>query len=136
MTTDFFSLEFIEDLGLSHLTFKRKCTSEEYRLAYTKLIELFEEKGHHNHVTDTSSLGTVGIADQQWVKSDVVPNLRKIVDKAHKLNIALILGNDIFATFAAKNIARNFMDKQNIDIHYFPVVAESFEWFKQERELV
>ncbi|MBX2842801.1 MAG: hypothetical protein KTR26_13605 [Flammeovirgaceae bacterium] len=135
MEETFFKIEFIEELNLSHLTFQRKCTSDHFRLAYGQLVELFHSKGHNNHITDTSTMGVIGVVDQQWVKANVVPNMRKFADKTKKLNIALILGNDIFATFAAKNIARNFLDKQNIDIHYFAGEAEAFDWFKEERTL-
>ncbi|WP_020529596.1 hypothetical protein [Flexithrix dorotheae] len=135
MEESFFKLEFIEELNLSHLTFLKKCTSDQYRLAYGQLVELFKSKGHHNHITDTSTMGVIGVEDQQWVKANVVPNMRKFADSTKKLNIALILGDDIFATFAAKNIARNFMDKQNIDIHYFAGETEAFDWFKEESAL-
>jgi|GEM_PF-6100335 len=134
--TEFYKIEFTEDLQSTHLSFKKKCESERYREAYTVLIKIFEERGHFSHITDTSSMGVISLEDQEWVKEKVVPQIRRFANSSKKLNIALILGDDVFANFAAKNIARHFIGELNIDIHYFAKYQEAYEWHVKEQNTI
>ncbi len=124
---DFF-ISYNQEEQFSFLKFNNKCSSTIYHRAYNDLLRTFHTYRHHKHITDTSDMGVVSIDDQKWVKVNIVPQIRQAVSMDKTLNIGLVLGRDIFATIAAKNIAKRFDSEKKTHIQFFPEKEKAHEW--------
>ncbi len=106
MENEKYELNYSNETNSTILVFKQKCPDDLFREAYSEMLELFKKNKCFKHITDTSGMGVVSIENQKWVGQEIVTNMKASVPTGKKLHVALVLGDDIFATVAAKNIER------------------------------
>ena len=125
-----FNLEFNSDIGATILTFTNRCSPEEFQKAYKAMLNLFLESKTTKHITDTSKMGVVSVDNQKWVGKEIVSKMKSSIPSDSKLNVGLVLGNDIFATVAAKNIERISEEESKMIVKEFPSISDAKDWIK------
>lgn len=101
---ELYEISLEEDIQATCLRFKDFCNTEFFKEAHLKLLEAFLEHRTGKHLTDVRQMGAVHPDVQIWVANTIVMEMAQASPLA-KVYIALILGEDIFANFAAENIA-------------------------------
>lgn len=124
-----YELSFNEELQSTILVYSRRCEESEFKEALIEMLKLFRLKGCKKHMTNTSKMGVVSVANQKWVASEIVSKMKESVGD-EKLQIALVLGDDIFATVAAKNIERLSEDETKLVVRDFPNAEAASNWLK------
>lgn len=126
-----YQISILDNLKASFLKFKKKPASGGLRSAYTQLVEIFSKNKLHKHMTDTSLMGVVSIEDQKWVSGEVVPKLKSSINDSDELQIALILGADVFSAFGAKNMAKKAKQMSlGLKINFFSNKDEADVWLR------
>lgn len=123
-----YELNYNEKLDATTLKFLDRCDPDEFREAYTQMLELFKSQSCYKHITDTSKMGVVSVENQKWVGKEIVGNMKAAVPAGKKLHVGLVLGNDIFATVAAKNIERISEEERIMIVEEFPTIVDAESW--------
>ena len=131
-TNEDYELCFVPALNATFLKFFRKPSVEQFRKAYFEMSEAFiADKSISSHITDTSLMGVVPLESQQFVIKEIVPAMRRSLPSNQELVIALILGDDVFASFAAKNMGKKVSEKlTGVNVNFFGNYEAGVDWLK------
>lgn len=103
------------------ITFHGSLKSEEYKAAMLANYDLCQQSHIKNWLQNNKDAGILSLEDQKWVSETLIPKAAKEVDK-----IAVVVSNDVFRKFAAKNI----LDKQKgkLNFQYFNSLEDATAW--------
>ncbi|BDD12705.1 hypothetical protein FUAX_51370 (plasmid) [Fulvitalea axinellae] len=108
MSNSEFPVEYINDSYLK-ITYLKTYDDEEFSELHKHLID-FQTKCPNKGLlmVDTKKMGVLSMEKQAHIAKYVVPTLSE--QAGQKMRIALLLGDDVFASFGAKNIAQKSDD--------------------------
>lgn len=122
-----FTIGFDEEIQATYLIFHDFCNTELFKEAHLRILEAFLKHRSGKHFTDTRNMGAVSPKIQTWVATTIVPEMA-FVSPRGKAHIALILGKDVFANFAAENIAEK--TTQISHTRFFDQEVMARDWLK------
>lgn len=131
MENEKYELSYSNEIDSTILIFKQKCPDDVFKKAYSEMLEMFKENNCFKHITDTSGMGVVSVENQKWVGQEIVANMKAAAPAGKKLHVALVLGDDIFATVAAKNIERMTEEEKTMYVNEFSSISAAKSWIKE-----
>lgn len=113
------------------LIFKKMSKEEHVKLGYQKLLEVYTKYGCGYHLTDTRKMGVVSPKAQEYVYEHILPKM--IEHTEHSITVALIVGKDIFAQFAAKNISIRAYN--TVKSAFFDELEKGETWLSEQQQI-
>ncbi|MCG8477034.1 MAG: hypothetical protein MI784_16325 [Cytophagales bacterium] len=101
--TEYYSLVYDEKMETTILSFKKNCGDERLLEASRMITDFVAHYRNHKHITDTSLLGPISIEAQKELAEEILPVMCALPSK--RMVVGLVLGTDVFASYAAKNIS-------------------------------
>ena len=113
------------------MTWNSSTTSEIYRTACLKLLEVVKKYPFHKFLYDQRNMGVISQADTKWSYEEYYPAYMQIVGR-HKKS-AVILSSSVFGEFSVKNLVGGIEKTKNTeeDIlvnQYFKEKEPAIEW--------
>ncbi len=98
---------FDKDADFTFMKYKEHVDSDQFISTHKKVVEMLTKMDMYSgkHLVDTKVLKTVSLESQKWVAENVIPLIQQ-KSKNSKAKIALILSEDVFGSFAVKNISK------------------------------
>lgn len=104
-------------------TWNSFCSSDEFRAAQKKTVELFVKKGCKNFITDTTNAGLLKKEDTDWVAQFITP----LLIKAGMSNLNMVLPSSAFTKMTVMNLEKAEKDTNQSAPKYFPNLAKALE---------
>ncbi|BDD12707.1 hypothetical protein FUAX_51390 (plasmid) [Fulvitalea axinellae] len=96
------TLEFSEDSYI-RFAYQEKSTKEEFETLHKDLVKFQKTCPKKNRLmVNTSKMGVLSLDQQGFITNKIIPQMA--THAGEKMRIALILGDDVFASFSAKNV--------------------------------
>lgn len=111
--------------GIIHYSWNTTPTSEEFRFALNKGLEVIKATKANKWVGDVRQLGAIDVSDQTWVNTEWFPSALQLGIK----KMAVILGDDIFNQMSVEEIMNN-VEGSDFVLRYFPGTEEAVKWLK------
>lgn len=112
------------------LEYKRKGSSEEFKDAHQKLLEVFGQTPEDKILIDARQLGIVAPEDQKWVGMHIIPQLAAFTP-SHFLKLAVVTPTYIFTKLAIDNVERISMETGICLNKNFDSVAAAQLWLTE-----
>ena len=109
------------------VTWKTPPTSEEFRTGMNQAIDSMEKHQTGSLLSDTTHLGALSEADQQWSYTDW---LQRALATGYQ-RFAVVVSSDIFAQMSVED---TLSQVQGVTIQYFDTFAEGQEWLQATGE--
>jgi hypothetical protein len=119
-------IEIEPEKNLLVITWHGFANSEEYRTARNKSLELSQEHGIKNWLSNMKEMKAIRQADQEWTVNEWLPQLLT-------LNLerwAIVISNDMFNQMAISNMMSKMRPKLNFAVEYFHDLNSARNWVK------
>lgn len=124
-SSEYADATFIEEYKMAHMTWKRLVIpSEEYRRAFTMLLDFGDSKRIVSFLSDGRNTGPVDPSDRKWFQDVAIPRAEKLGLK----HSAVIIKNDPFRKFYLNSIIKVVNLTSSYNIKVFTDYDEGFKW--------
>jgi hypothetical protein len=114
-TTRFLEISYIAEKNCLVQAWKGFCSSEDFRAAQLKTVELFVEKRCKNFISDTTDASLLKKEDTEWVAELITPQLVKAGMKV----LNLVLPASAFTKMTLMNLEKSEGAAGNANIKMF-----------------
>ncbi len=129
--SDYFQIGVDTRLQAITLQYKRKGSSEEFRGAHHKLLEVFKQNPEDKILIDARHLGIVAPDDQKWVGMQIIPQLAALTTR-NFLKLAVVTSEYIFTKLAIDTVERISMETGICLNRNFDSVANAEQWLMEQ----
>lgn len=126
----YFQAHYDEELDAIVEKWVTSPTSEEFRTAMDKIIDLMAEYKTGALLGDTKELGALSEEDQQWSFTDWLERALKVGYHS----FAVIISPDIFAQMSVEDTLTEVQAKTTVTIQYFDDEEKAREWILSTRK--
>lgn len=114
-STRFVDVAYMPEKSCLIQTWKGFCTSEDFRAAQKKTVELFVEKRCKNFISDTTNASLLKKEETDWVSEVITPQLVK----AGMVRLNMVLPASAFTKMTLMNLEKAEGASGNADIKMF-----------------
>jgi len=114
-STRFVDVAYMPEKSCLIQTWKGFCTSEDFRAAQKKTVELFVEKRCKNFISDTTNASLLKKEETDWVSEVITPQLVK----AGMVRLNMVLPASAFTKMTLTNLEKAEGASGNADIKMF-----------------
>jgi hypothetical protein len=127
--TDYAEISYDPVLKLGKIIWKRKTQTEEYRKAFTTLLEFSKNNEVDNFLSDIRNQGVVSPENRKWFEKEMLP---KAIKSGLKRAGSVFDGN-VFKKYYM-NLLIKVSNKFGMPLKLFNTEEEALEWFKSFEE--
>lgn len=114
-STRFVDVAYMPEKSCLIQTWKGFCTSEDFRAAQKKTVDLFVEKRCKNFISDTTNASLLKKEETDWVSEVITPQLVK----AGMVRLNMVLPASAFTKMTLMNLEKAEGASGNADIKMF-----------------
>lgn len=114
-STRFVDVAYMPEKSCLIQTWKGFCTSEDFRAAQKKTVDLFVEKRCKNFISDTTNASLLKKEETDWVSEVITPQLVK----AGMVRLNMVLPSSAFTKMTLMNLEKAEGASGNADIKMF-----------------
>lgn len=126
---EYAEVSYDPDLKMGKIIWKKKTPTEEYRQAFTTLLEFSKTHEVDNFLSDIRNQGVVAPENRKWFESEMLP---KAV-KAGLKRAGSVFDGNVFKKYYMNMIIK-VSNKFGMPLKLFNTEAEAMEWFKSFEE--
>ncbi|WP_205503605.1 STAS/SEC14 domain-containing protein [Rufibacter psychrotolerans] len=117
-------LSYDDELSTAYAVWNGFLSSEEFREATQKCIELMEEQGITRWLADNRKMRVIRQADQQWFAETIIPRMLNTSLR----RIATLVSEDVFNKMAVEQLMQRANSKEQMTIRDFNQEAAALAW--------
>ncbi|HKK58703.1 MAG TPA: hypothetical protein VJ937_04450 [Salinivirga sp.] len=126
---EYAEVSYDADLKLGKIIWKKKTPTEEYRHAFTTLLEFSKTHDVDNFLSDIRNQGVVAPENRKWFESEMLPK----AIKAGLKRAGSVFDGNVFKKYYMNMIIK-VSNKFGMPLKLFNSEAEAIEWFKSFEE--
>ncbi|ALO16924.1 hypothetical protein [Salinivirga cyanobacteriivorans] len=126
---EYAEVSYDPDLKLGKIIWKKKTPTEEYRHAFTTLLEFSKTHDVDNFLSDIRNQGVVAPENRKWFESEMLPK----AIKAGLKRAGSVFDGNVFKKYYMNMIIK-VSNKFGMPLKLFNSEAEAIEWFKSFEE--
>ncbi|BDD12186.1 hypothetical protein FUAX_46180 (plasmid) [Fulvitalea axinellae] len=121
---DIFNLKYNKNEFL-YLGFFNSSTDEEFYSIHRELVNLQKtSKIKHRLLVNTVGIGVLSLSRQKMITDELIPLMSE--QAGRQMHVALVTGDDVFASFATKNIGQKLKKTSKVKLFNKETEAESW----------
>lgn len=126
------SKEYSQEGDYTQVTYHQHMQFSERKEKTKELTEFVINHGVRKHIFDTRDMGVVSPEAQKWASEYFGKHVMATLAKGESFRCGIIVGKDIFAKVAAKNMSSAVAAKDShFIVQYFTTAAEAKAWVCQ-----
>lgn len=131
---EFIEIIYDEELKVLSFVYKVQPQSDKFMELNQKFLDEFKTLDCNKILINAIEIKLVSVENQNWVANTMIPEMLKHIN-GRKLYHAQILNSDAFVQFAAHNIQKKSMKKDEgspMEINAFEKVEDGINWLSQQ----